>query len=60
MNYHELLKLKRNPHYKLSDKQKKELAQYENDPVVLFGIVEPHNNKFEQHPVKVKKYGKTA
>jgi len=55
MNYHALLKLKNNPHYRLSDKQKRQLAQYENDPVVLFGIVEKHDNTFEQHKVKVRK-----
>lgn len=58
MNYHELLKLRNNPHYKMSAKQTKQLADFENDPVVLFGIIEPHNNTFEQHNVKVKKYGR--
>lgn len=59
MNYHALLKLKRNPHYKMNQKQIEELAKYENDPVVLFGVVEKHENTFEQHPVKVRKsYGK--
>lgn len=59
MEYHALLKLKRNPHYKMSEKQIKELSQYENDPVVLFGIVEPHSNTFEQHHTKIKKtYGR--
>lgn len=59
MEYHALLKLKRNPHYKMNEKQKKKLAEYENDPIVLFGQVEKHENTFVQHPVKVRKsYGK--
>ncbi len=55
MEYHALLKLSRNPHYKMNEKQKRKLAEYENDPVVLFGIVDTHSNTFEQHPTKVKK-----
>lgn len=55
MNYHALLKLKNNPHYKLNESQKRQLAEYENDPIVLFGIVPKHENTFEQHKVKVKK-----
>lgn len=60
MNYHALLRLKQNPHYKLSEKQKKQLAEYETQPVVLFGIVEKNDNTFAQHNTKVvkKSYGK--
>lgn len=53
--YHALLKLKRNPHYKLNAKQLAKLAEYERDPIVLFGVVETHDNTFEQHNVKVRK-----
>ncbi len=56
--YHQLLRLSRNPHYRLSEKQKQKLREFDNDPVVLFGIVPTHQNTFETHKTQVKKLPK--
>ncbi len=53
--YHALLKLKRNPHYKMNAEQIAKLAEYEQTPTVMFGMVDTHENTFKQHNVKVKK-----
>jgi len=55
MDYHALLKLRRNPHYKMNEKQLAKLAEYERDPMVMFGIVETHPNTFNTHKTRVKK-----
>lgn len=37
-------KLKKNPHYKLSEKQKKEAEKLENEPMITFGKLPLHPN----------------
>ncbi len=54
-----LKKLQRNPHYKLSDKQKKELRDAERKPIKSFGSPETHNAEIPKHEVKVKRSRKS-
>jgi len=53
MNLQTLLRLERNPHYKLSAKQKAELAQLRKKPMVPFGKVPTHNQGINIHDNKV-------
>jgi hypothetical protein len=50
MNIQTLLKLKNNPHYKMSAEQERQLADYEKPPMIRFGKPQTHNNKFVTHP----------
>lgn len=51
MDKQTLLKLQNNPHYTLSDKQRKELndilAQENKKPMIEFGSPDLHDNDFE-------------
>jgi len=49
MNIETLLKLKNNPHYKLSDKQKAFLNEYERKPMIEFGLPKLHNQSFPKN-----------
>ncbi len=58
-----LLKLAKNPHYKMNAEQKNQLARIKavEKPVVEFGTPDLHNNEFEKHDTKVvkkRRYGK--
>jgi DNA-binding PadR family transcriptional regulator len=53
MNIETLKMLSKNPHYKLTPKQKEELA--ERKPMVEFGVPNLHNNTFEKHETETKK-----
>lgn len=57
MNEKTLEKLSTNPHYKMSSKQKNQLAVLKRDqrPVVEFGVPNYHDNEPELHNTKVKK-----
>ena len=61
MNIETLLKLEKNPHYKLNDKQKEMLLRYrqgisiERQPMVEFGVPNIHNSLFQQHPTVLVK-----
>ena len=49
MNIQTLKNLSKNPHYKLSDKQKRQLAEYDRKPMIEFGVMNKHNNKMPIH-----------
>lgn len=58
MNIETLRRLAQNPHYKLTSKQKAELARYERTTV--FGSVQTHDNNIKlhdtnQHKVQIMK-----
>ena len=55
MNLHTLKQLAKNPHYKLSDKQKAELATEDRKPMVTFGSVDKHSNKLPVHQTGQRK-----
>lgn len=55
MDEYTLKKLQRNPHYKLSDKQRAQLASCRRNPMVDIGTPQIHNNKVEKHPVEMVK-----
>ncbi len=55
MDKQTLLKLKNNPHYKLTDKQKALLASFDRKPMVEFGTVKKNSNKFDKHDTETKK-----
>jgi hypothetical protein len=60
MNIETLKKLERNPHYKLSDKQKKQLRDAERTPMKKLEI---HNTSVPRHEVKItrtRKSGRTG
>lgn len=63
MNESTLLKLKNNPHYKMSKKQTAELNEIEREMEVIGSgeahnqVSGSHNNSF-QRPKKVRKYNK--
>jgi len=50
-----LEKLKRNPHYKLSQKQLDEYTKETRQPMVEFGGPNVHNDSFAKHEVEVKR-----
>ena len=52
--YTTLQNLMQNPHYKLSDKQKRAMAEYERTSIVTFGAVPVADNTLPTHPVKIK------
>jgi len=49
MNRDTLERLARNPHYKLSAKQKEELAKIDRKPMVEFGVPPIHNTDLPIH-----------
>lgn len=49
MNRETLERLARNPHYKLSAKQKEELAKIDRKPMVEFGVPSIHNTDLPIH-----------
>lgn len=49
MNLYQLEKLKNNPHYKLSLKQKTKLNQIQRKPMVEFGALDIHDNSLKKH-----------
>ncbi len=61
MNDKTLEKLSRNPHYKMTSKQKNQLASIRPEkPVIEFGVPNYHANEPELHNTKVnkkKRYG---
>lgn len=59
MNIQTLQKLKDNPHYKLSPKQKAELEKSKRKPMVEFGGVKRHDNKLPIHPTSPKRKRRT-
>lgn len=54
-----LLRLKNNPHYKLSPKQLKELRELEENTNFEFGSPNMHNGDFEKHDTTIKKTKRT-
>lgn len=54
MNQATLEKLRSNPHYKMSEAQKKEAEEIEN-PFAEFGILPKHDPKLPKHPTLQKK-----
>ncbi len=59
MNIHTLEKLEKNPHYKMSLKQKAELAKSKRKPMVEFGGIKKHDNKLPIHPTGPKRKRRT-
>lgn len=57
MNEATLKKLKANPHYKLSQKQREEL---ERPPMVEFGTVPKHNHSIPLHDVSMQRVARTS
>ena len=55
MNIQTLKKLAQNPHYKLNDKQKAELAQATRKPMVTFGVINKHDNTKKIHSTGQRK-----
>ena len=55
MNIQTLRKLEKNPHYKLSEKQKAELAAARRKPMVEFGSIKKHSNKKPIHDTGQRK-----
>lgn len=53
-----LKKLKQNPFYKLSDKQKEEASTIDRRPMIEFGSPNLHNQSFEKHETKVYRKNK--
>lgn len=49
MDKETLLRLSRNPHYKLSDKQKEELARTQRVQMIQFGEPDLHNQSIPKH-----------
>lgn len=49
MNIQTLERLAKNPHYKLSAKQKEELARHKRKPMVEFGVPPIHNTDLDIH-----------
>ncbi len=49
MNIETLKQLAKNPHYKLSAKQKAELDAVERKPMVTFGSLNTHSNDLPLH-----------
>jgi hypothetical protein len=62
MDAETLEKLKNNPHYKMSAKQKEELRQLERKPMVEFGVPPVHNTSFghEVEMEKKKRFSRTV
>lgn len=58
MNKETLDRLKNNPHYKLSSKQKEEAKSIERKPMKKFGDVEIHNNTPPIQKDKIVRKGK--
>ena len=61
MNIQTLKNLSKNPHYKLSDKQKRQLAEYDRKPMIEFGVMNKHDNTRNIHDTgrtKIKVKGK--
>lgn len=50
MNIETLEKLSQNPHYKLSAKQKEELAKHRMTHAITFGKPQMHDNTIHTHP----------
>ena len=55
MNDGMLLRLSRNPHYKLSDEQKRRLAEINKKPMVEFGVPPIHNKAINMHDTTLSK-----
>lgn len=45
-------KLMKNPHYKLSAKQRQDLADQQRDEMIEFGVPPLHRSGFETHQVQ--------
>lgn len=57
MNKTTLLKLKKNPFYKMNDSEKSELEKLEKEsrPIIVFGDLDKHNNRLPIHDTFQKK-----
>lgn len=55
MNRATLLRLKNNPHYKLSAAQQRQLDELERKPMVEFGVPPVNKNGFEKHEVRINR-----
>lgn len=49
MNKSTLEKLKQNPHYKMSEKQRKKMEEEEREPMIEFGEANIHNHNIPIH-----------
>lgn len=50
-------RLKNNPFYILSAKQKAQMAEYERQPMIQFGQPDINTNEFTIHPPEVNRVG---
>jgi GH43 family beta-xylosidase len=55
MNRETYERIKANPFYKPSPKQRKEMLEFEKKPMAEFGVINKHDTTFEKHDTGQKK-----